>query len=293
MGVPARVRKAAISVADRLIKADPLGKTKFETSFKVSNNRIPPKIRFLNMDSNAYSCKSGALFLERLKLYRGLMAGKTRNPSLPDLMEALAAIFRTPMDLYFGADIDGRGFLFAFWLIFGGVKRDGSISFWRYDFEKIIRGALDRIGLKGPGRIRKDILNLGFDISDKDIFYKIYFLCRERVLPRSNFTGLMRSINQRFSAFRSFYFISQMYDKNGECVKEKLFTEFLEDIRPGSRKMRELLGGALKISGSKMPAEALSEVIDSISGRVSLISFENDGTMTFYIRENRVAEAGC
>ena len=224
------------------------------------------------------------MFLERLKLYQRLMAGKIHNPLLPDLMGALADISQTPMDLYFGADIDQWSFLFAFWLIFGGVKRSGEVSFWRYDFERIIKDTLGKIRFKGPGRIRKDILNLGFDIDDKDIFYKIYFLCREKVLPKSNFTALMKRINRNLAGFKYFYFISQMYDKDGDCVKEKLFTEFLEDIYPGSERSEQLLARVIRISGSGPGPARLPKVIASIGGRISLISFENDATLTFYIR---------
>lgn len=284
MTVPEETRKEASSLMGRLIEDDPLGKTQFEVSFKVADNLIPSQARFLNMDSNAYSCKNKLFFLERVELYKRIMAGKTRNPLFPGLMRALGGISQTPMDLYFGADVSRRNLLFAFWLIFGGVKRSGEISFWPYDFERIVKDTLGKIRFKGPGRIGEDILNFGFDIDDKNVFYKIYFLCREKVLPKSHFTDLMKRINRNFLNFKYFYFISQMYDKNGKCIKEKLFTEFLESIYPGSKRQEELLAQVIRISKSRIGAKRLFEIVRSIGGRLSLISFENNGTLTFYIR---------
>ncbi len=238
------------------------------------------------MDADAYSCKNKFLFLKRLGLYTSLMNKKASNPFLPGLIDAFSEISDTPMDLYFGADIHNDSYIFAFWLIFGGVKRNGAASFWHYNFKGIVNKFLARVGLKKTTLLKNNILNFGIDIDERQIFYKLYYLLTEKSneIKSLLFSRLIKDIDKKFSNFRYFYFFSQMFDKNAQCVKNKLFVEFLEDITLRSCKINELTSKAGEICGDRLDERVLSHTIKSIGGRVSLISFENNGSATFYIR---------
>lgn len=284
IGASRLTRQKTLSLARRLIREDPFGKLKFEVSFKISGNRILNQARLLNMDADSYSCKSPIFFLDRLEIYRSIMKSRIKNRYLPDITKAIACISKTPMNLYFGADIDGGNFIFAFWIIFGGIKRSGEASFWNYDFEEITGNTLEKAGFKPPLFLKNNILNLGFDIGKRDIFYKLYYLLddRERDLP--GFTGIIRKISGKLENFKYFSYFSKMYDKQGECRKEKLFVEFLEDIYPDDARAQGLLAKVLEIGNSSFSPCKLSEINKMTGARISLISFETNGTLTFYLR---------
>jgi hypothetical protein len=286
IGASNTTKKNSLMIAGALLRHDPFGKTKFEVSFKIKKHILPRRIRFLNMDGNAYSSKNKLFFLERLEIYKRIMNGKINNSLLPRVIQALTEISKTPMDLYFGADIENNNYLFAFWLIFGGVKKTGEVSFWNYDFDGIVKNALEKMRFKPPRFLRKDILNLGFDIDNNNVFYKLYYLLRDKTEYLSPFTNLMKKINRTLPDFKYFYFFSRMYDEQGRCCKQKLFTEFLEDIYPDTEKTNELLAKVLTLNNNHIELQRLLKIIKLIDGRISLMSFEADGTITFYIRPN-------
>jgi len=281
-------QKNTLSIVKKLIRYDPLDITTFEISFKIKRDNLLNQIRFLNMDGDAYSCKNPLFFLSRLRIYKKIIEGKVNNPLLTDIFKALSWVARTPMDLYFGADIKKDNYLFSFWLIFGGVKRTGEVSFWPYDFNEIVENILKIIKFKPPEFLKKEILNFGVDVDNKNLFYKLYYLIREKsnYAYLVDFNKIIRKINRALSDFKYFYFFSQMYNKKGVCFKKKLFLEFLQDIHYESEKINELLTKILKINNSHFELKRLLKIIKLISGRVSLISFEIDGTITFYIRPN-------
>lgn len=284
IGASKITRAKLMALAGRLIREDPLDRIKFEASFKVKGSRMTNYARLLNMDGNSYSCKSPLIFLERLQLYRAIMLDRTKNPFLEETIKALLSVVRTPMDLYFGADIDGSDFIFAFWIIFGGVKRTGEMNFWDYDFEQITRDALKAAGFKPPVFLKKNILNLGFDITAKNIFYKLYYLLSGPGSDLPQFKVTLTQIKGAFTRFKYFSYFSKMYDRRGDCVKEKLFIEFLEDIFPQNPKINELLEKVLKIGKSSFDPDRLFNVCKHAEARISLVSFQTDGTITFYLR---------
>lgn len=284
IGASKVTQRNTLAIIKNLVRGDPFEKTKFELSFKLKNDTISNRVRFLNIDGGIYSCKSQQFFLARLEIYKEIMKNKIDNSLLPDVIQALTSISKTPMDLYFGADIKDDVFLFAFWLIFGGVKRTGEVNFWPYNFNEIVNNALTKIKFKKSMFLINDILNFGLDIDNKDVFYKLYYLLRDKESSPASFGNLIKRINRILSDFRFFYFFSRMYNKEGKCIKKKLFIEFLEDIYPNSRKINELLGKVLEINHSRFELPKLFRIIKSINGRLSLISFEPYRVLTFYIR---------
>jgi hypothetical protein len=266
---------------------DPYKLTTFEFSFKIKNKKMPREVRFLNMDPDGYSCKNKRLFLKRIELFEKILEKKCRNKDYKLVVNALKDISNTPLDIYFGADIKKDDYTFGFWLIFGGVKRDGKVNFWSYDFSKIVNSLLQDTGMKKSVELRKDILNFGFDITPDELYYKVYYLCREKIMQNSIFTELMKEINSKLNNFKYFYFWSEMYTKEGNKVKEKLFIEFLEDLWSREKKLISiLLLNISKIKKIDINPHNLIKKISKIGGRISLISFEADGTLTFYMRLN-------
>ena len=164
-------RENGLRLIKTLVENDPENLTTFEVSFKIKNGRIPKELRFLNFDASAYSSSSSAGFLKRLDLFREIMSGKIKNNNLNKVFQALEEVALTPVDLYFGADVKENNYLFAFWLIFGGVKKDGKVEFWPYDTARVIKKILKRIGGEIP-QLKSDILNFGLDIENKELFFK-------------------------------------------------------------------------------------------------------------------------
>jgi hypothetical protein len=189
------------------------------------------------------------------------------------------------MDLYFGFDVHDNDILFAFWLIFGGVKRTGDVSFWPYNFNSILRNFFNTSKSKMPNILNKEILNFGVDLGKSGLYYKFYYLCREKILTNHDFTELMKSINKSLKDFKYFYFFSEMYDEGGKLVKKKLFIEFLEDIMNDDKKMVNIIVRSLsRINNINFNHSQIKNVLHKCGGRISLISFQLDGTLTFYIR---------
>ena len=58
VGASKLTQKNMLSIIRELIRYDPLGKTRFEVSFKLQDSRICHVARFLNMDGDVYSCKN-------------------------------------------------------------------------------------------------------------------------------------------------------------------------------------------------------------------------------------------
>lgn len=288
LGVSAITQKNTLKIIRALHRYDPWNKTKFEVSFKVRNHTIAEIARFLSMDVGVYSCRSQLSFLARLEIYRNIIEGKLVNPRLPCLIQALAETSKTPMDLYFGADIENNRFLFAFWLIYGGIKRSGKVSFCPFNFNEIIEKVLGKIEFEPPLKsLKNTVINLGFDIDNKDIFYKFYYLLRKDSEYPASFDGLIKRIDKTFVGFSYFSFFSQMYNDKGRCCREKLFIEFLEDISPDSTKNIGLLAKACEMNNNYFELERLERVVKLINGRISLISFEDGGELTFYIRADK------
>ncbi|MBM3243841.1 MAG: hypothetical protein FJZ12_03290 [Candidatus Omnitrophica bacterium] len=213
------------------------------------------------------------------------MYKKINNPRSPEIFSALREVSKTPVDLYFGADINNRAYLFAFWLIFGGIKRNGEVSFWPYESKEIIKHILSKIGFKFPEFIDADILNFGLDINDRNIYYKLYYLYKKKEHGEFYYSGLISKLDKGLKNNDYFYFFSKMYDKEGRCKKIKLFIEFLSDINFFGTKFGKILKKVLEINKSRVKPNQLIEIFKLIKrGRISLIGFEPDKTITFYIR---------
>lgn len=280
--------KGSLAITDILLKYDPFDRMDFEVSFKIAKNTLLPGLRFLNIDANLYSCRSTDAFLLRTNLCRNIVANHLRSRNADKVFTALEKVSLTPMDLYFGFDMNNSDYVFAIWLIFGGVKRDGEVQFWPYDLERIARSFLKELGLRMHRVLEKNLLNLGIDISGNKLFYKLYYLLRDKANSSNKFSILRRKIDACLSDFRYFYFYSNMYDKNGTEVKSKLFIEFLEDLPHTSARLPGALDAILDINNSDFKHKHLMEIIKKIGGKVSLVSFEPSDTVTLYIRPIRV-----
>ena len=286
MNCSEETKKNSLWLVETLLKNDPENRTKFEISFKIKNGEISKEFRFLNFDASAYSSSSRAGFLKRLNLFRQIMKGKIKNTKAGKVFQALEEVAVTPIDLYFGADVKDENFLFAFWLIFGGVQKDGRVEFRPYDTNKIIKKILKKIGARIP-KLKSDILNFGLDVDNQDLFFKIYWLhnfAKDGILTDRTFASKIKKIRDSLKDWRYFTFISEKYNLEGKCQYKKLFTEFLDPISAQYENLRDFLETNLKLADSNFDCQKLLKIIKSINGRIALVSFEVDDTLTFYIR---------
>jgi len=276
---------------NEFVRFDPLKKTQFELSFKVREDILNRgEIRLLNLDINTYSCRSQELYLLRLAAYKKIIYSRTHNPQKEKIFSILESISNMPLDLYAGADIQDDNFLFAFWLILGGVKKDGTISYAKHA-GKIFDKVFSAIGIKPRFAVRsRDILNIGFDIGGKDIFYKIYYFLNKNTQQFVSEKELEKT--KKISAFlgsgkRHWFFISERYKikKSAEkSIRKKIYLEFLDDILTKDKQTLDLLAGIFKIIGCPYGAADLKKFLGALDARIAIIAFESDGTVTFYIR---------
>lgn len=278
------IKKDGLALIQLLQKHDPLDITRFEFSFKIKQEKILPILRFLNIDAHGYSCRSPFLFINRLDSFKEIITGTgSRLPA--KIYRALKEISANPMDLYFGADIFSDKYLFAFWLIFGGVNNQGQANFWPYDFKKILANFWRATSFRPPKIIKEKILNLGIDIVDNKINYKFYYLYQKNSFPL--FQVLVKEIDKKINGHKYFYFVSEMYNPQGRFLNTKLFIEFLEKLDK-IKTIKTILNKLAKIEQISLRPSNLVTTLKVIEGkgRISLISFEKDGTLTFYLRPN-------
>lgn len=268
---------------------DPLQKTQFEYSFKVRASGLDPTVRVLNMDANGYATRNTRLFSARMDVFEVILKRYSSNKETARIVRALRNVSQTPMDLYFGVDsLQGQA-TYAFWLVFGGVKRDGKLNYVSYNVPAIMRDLLKTSGMKPPKASPGRVLNFGFDVGPKECFYKLYYLCDKPALS-ARWRPVITRVKRDLSGYKSFLFRSELFNASGKLLKEKLFVEFLEDVWLSPRASLDGLMQGLFATASSlgmMPTARRSEslrALKAIGGRLGLVSFEQDGTMTFYIR---------
>jgi hypothetical protein len=279
---------SSILKARKILKAldiiDSKKKTFYEYSFKILGKNLDHSIRFLNMDCYGYAWKDQTSFRKRVNLLNQILEKYCRNVKYRDAMKALESLSSRPMDLYFGFDVTSHEIIFAYWLIIGGVSKSGKISFVSYDKKDVFNRILSAINAKPPRIIDRPILNIGVDITDDDLYYKVYYLCEEKELKGFSFSDIMPQINSAFLGRRFFYFFSEMYDVEGNLIKDKLFIEFLEDISNDEAGIEYICHSISRINKLDIDTSILKNVLSNCGGKVCLISFEEGNTLTFYVR---------
>jgi hypothetical protein len=276
-----KTEKNTLAIVQSIIQEDYQQKIKWEVSLKIKKNKIIKTARFLSMDGKSYSYKSEKLFLERLEIYNKIMNKKINNVSKDRAIACLLEFSKTTTGLDFGADIKDNNYLFSFWLIFGVDNRYTDISFLPYNFNKLVEKPFKIISFF---KKRRNIVHFGINVNNQNIFYEIYFLFKKETILNNIFTNLIREIKKNFTNYNCFYFFSELYDKNGKCLKKKIFIEFFDKIYTNKQDFPKILEKTLKIVQCEYKLLKLIKTFQIIGGRISLISFELDNTLTFYIR---------
>ncbi len=274
-----KTRKNTLSIVKMLSHADPLRKTKYEASFKIKNNKILPISGFTNIDANCYSCKSKQDFLLRLHLYEKIIRHKIKNPLLRDAILALREVSETPMDLYFGAYIDISGFLFSFCLIFGGTDKNGIVTYWPYDINKMILNILKKMGLKPPATLKKNIFHMSINISEHDIYYELYY---EKVPIERIFEPQIKKIKDNFADCQHHFCSSQAFNKKGVCTGQKLFLYIPNGFNTNTKSLNKLLKKVNGVGKINLEPKGLLKALASVKGEINLLGFEPGNAINFY-----------
>lgn len=286
--ISGKTKKNTLSFAKKIIAEDPSCLTHFELSFKINKDLLEgEKVRLLSLDGKGYSYKSSAAFLDRIKKYDSIIGNKTKN-NKNKLLKSLRSVAKTPVDLYFGADIKDDRHLFAFWLIFGGAKKDGKISFTK-NASRIIDNIFSSLKVAPEFKVRnEDILNLGFDLDERSIFYKIYYFLNKNnylLLDRSERKKIRAIIDLLGAEHKYWFFISERYEIGEKKTnRKKLYLEFLDDLGTQDEKNYPLMEKIMRIVGCQFKIEKLKEMLRVMEAKIVILAFESDGTMTFYIR---------
>lgn len=271
-----------------IFKIDSLGLTQFELSFKFNKNiKDDGKVRLLNLDSKAYSYRNSQEYLKRLNSYFNIFQKNNNNAQLGSLRDALKSVLDDPMDVYIGADIENKNYLFAVWLILGGALRNGKINL-KKNSVVIIEKIFKTLGFKPDFEINKNILNIGFDIDDTDLYYKIYYF-----LNKDNYhqmTDVERTIVRALiellrTEYKYWFFASERYKKGALGVKrKKLYLEFLDDLYLSKKETVELIEKILMVVGCEYDEAKLRSIFKGVDGRLVILAVEDEGIVTFYIR---------
>ncbi|MBM3245849.1 MAG: hypothetical protein FJZ13_00765 [Candidatus Omnitrophica bacterium] len=278
----ATTRKAALELAERLVDNDPYKLTEFEVSFKLKGDRLIEGARFLHFDYNLYSCVNPYLFKKRVGLFKDIVTGKVSNKSVAGVFDYLDGISKTPVDLYFGCDVNGKQYLFAFWLILAGVNSKKEISV-NPNARAIFKKAVLDLGLK-INMSRKQILNIGFDLGTKEAFLKTYYFYNDSLILNKRFAAILESAKKLFDGYQYFVFLSDKFNHKSQNVFQKLYFEFLDNASVSNKESAKMLNLILKVCGSPFDARRLRSIISGTGGRISIIAFGSDSSLTFYIR---------
>ncbi len=276
----------------QLVDRDTSEKTEFELSFKVKDDVLHKgEIRLLNIDARGYSYQDELSFLERLLFYKKMMWGKTTCERKKQIFSALETVAKTPLDLYGGADIFGKKFSFAFWLILGGVEQSGKISFVR-NADKILKNIFDALEIRPTYAVSAgDILNLGFDLEEKSAFYKIYYILNgetEKFINEREKKVTLELGRLLGKSIKHWFFVSERYIIDETTKKgpgrRKIYLEFLDLVPTAEEKTFTLMAKIFKLVGCPIQLSLLRNYLGAVDGRIVIIAFEEDGTVTFYIR---------
>lgn len=266
-------------------------RTEFELSFKVRDEIVHKgEIRLLNIDAEGYSYKSQTDFLKRLLLYKKIMWHKTSCPQKKRIFTALQEVAKTPLDLYGGADIFEKDFLFAFWLILGGVEKNGRVKFAK-NADLILKNTFSSLGIMPAYKVDSgDVLNIGFDLDQKKAFYKIYYILNketEKFINRRE-KAIVDSLEEMLGkSIRHWFFVSERYiigENKRPPGRKKIYLEFLDPILTADDGTYDLLEKIFKLIGCPYGMVQLRKTMGVLDGRIIIIAFEEDGTVTFYIR---------
>ncbi|MBU4216566.1 hypothetical protein L6270_00255 [Candidatus Parcubacteria bacterium] len=267
---------------------DSLGLTQFELSFKFNKAiKDDSKMRLLNLDSKAYSYRNKGAYLKRLDSYFDIFQKNNINLQLDTLHEALKSVSDDPMDVYIGADIENEDYQFAIWLILGGALRSGKINLKKNSVE-IIDKLFKRLGFNPSFEITQNILNIGFDIDNNDLYYKIYYFLNKDNYHQMN-SEERRIVGELIGLLKSehkyWFFASERYKKGGLGVgRKKLYLEFLDDLYLNKKETLDLIEEILTIMRCEYNKETFRDVFRGINARLVILAIEDDGVVTFYIR---------
>lgn len=276
---------------EQIVAGDILGKTEFELSFKVRDEFLHKgEMRLLNIDAEGYSYKDEVSFLKRLLFYKKIMWSRTLCEKKRQIFSALETVAKTPLDLYGGCDIFGNKFLFAFWLILGGVEQTGKISFIK-NADKVLKRLFDALEITPLYEVDAgDILNVGFDLEKKDAFYKIYYILNKKTerFINDREKGVTVKLGKLLgNSIKHWFFVSERY-KIGKASKNpgrrKIYLEFLQPVFTAEDKTYELMAKIFDIVGCPFEISQLKKYMSILDARIVIIAFEEDGTVTFYIR---------
>jgi hypothetical protein len=276
---------------NQIVEADPLAGTEFELSFKVKDEILHKgEIRLLNIDAEIYSYKDQAVFLKRLLLYKRIMWHRTTCPKKKIIFSALTDLSKTPLDLYGGADIFEENFMFAFWLILGGIKKNGQINFIK-NAKSVLVDIFTALGIRPDFAVEpEDILNVGFDLEKEAAFYKIYYILNKKTEKFINKKekGVVSKLAKLLNGLiKHWFFVSERYmisGVKGRAGRRKVYLEFLEPVLTSNAETYVLMAKIFEIVGCPFKLDLLKKYMGVLEGRIVIIAFEEDGTVTFYIR---------
>lgn len=291
MGASASTKKNLQWFFENISSSDKLKKTEFELSFKVKDNILNKgEVRLLNIDAGVYSYNNSLSFLERLLFYKKLIWHKNECRRKKDVFKALELAAQTPVDLYGGADFFKEKISFAFWLILGGVEKSGKIKFIK-DSDVLMKNIFSALRIKPSFAVDpSDVLNIGFDLEERDSFYKIYYILNEKTekFINKNEQDVVGQLTRFLDGkARHWFFVSERYkigDENVDPGRKKIYLEFLDPIYTYKDESYVMLEEIFKIIGCPCNKSLLEKYLGSIEGKVIIIAFEDDGTVTFYVR---------
>jgi hypothetical protein len=265
------------------VDADFLKKTKYEFPVKIRGNEVLPVTSLINIDSNVYSCKSSNFFVARLEIFREIIANLDSRLINNDLFLGLRGISKTPMDIYFGAEVANNDYTFSFCLIFGGADKNGVVNYWPYNFSRIVDTLFKNIHFAKPDKLREKIFHLSLYVNKHDAWYELYY---EQVPFRNAFRDEVNFINRKLKGHDYHFCTSEVFNKAGSCIGKKLFVYLPEGIKVKSKNLEGYLDKFNGFGSNKFDAGKLKRAFNKLEGEVNLIAVEPENTLSFYVSSN-------
>ncbi|MBF0386579.1 MAG: hypothetical protein HQL20_01830 [Candidatus Omnitrophica bacterium] len=272
----------------RFVQADPQGLTKFQFGYGSGRGLLASGALAMNIDGNAFSCKSPEAFAGRIGLFRktwGRHAGG-------QVMSAAALVAsRHPMDIYGGLEVrSGRRFIW-FWLIYGGADKQGRVQYCPVDRCALTTDILRSAGCRMPAIWRPKAFHLALCHDGRDIGYEVYY---EGIPSGFKLGKEQRKLGSLFTGRPSYFCSGELFDARGRVRQRRIFLYFPAGVSTGSREaLRDLLLRIKRLGTLAFPVDDMAGALARVPGELNLFGFSDNGDFAMYLDTWKGYENNC
>lgn len=272
----------------RFVSADPGGITKYQFGFQLNGAGLVPGAMAMNIDANAYACKSTGAFGHRVDLFRKAW-GRHGGGEL--LAAAARVAGRHPMDIYGGMEVRAGKRVACFWLIYGGADKQGRVHYCAIDREMMTQDILREAGCRMPLQWREKAFHLALFHDGRSVSYEVYY---EGVPPDFGLEQEKRTISALFRGHTRHFCSGELFDGRGRMRQRRIFLYLPLGVSTRSPEaLRSLLSRVRRTGLAAFPVDAMTAAIAPVCGELNLFGFSAAGEVSLYLDTWKGYENHC